>query len=99
MKKFKLAIGIALAVVWGAIFLVMPAHAFVNDGSSNVNHNGSMESKSIGNGEARGVANFTMSFSGSGTTKGDFDHGGMMQNIFGGQNKEATPYYYGNQAK
>jgi hypothetical protein len=90
MKNFIALASIAAGVV---AFTFGPAHAFVNDGSTSTNHNGSLESTTIGNGEARGVANFTMSFSGSGTTKGDFKNDGMMQNIFGGQSEE-RPYYY-----
>lgn len=96
MKNIKLAIGATLAVIWGAIFLVMPAHAFINDG--NTDHNGSAESQMNGNGEARGVANFTMSFSGSGTTKGDFSGNGMGQNIFGLDSQD-YPYYYAPNGK
>jgi hypothetical protein len=87
MKQIKMAIGVALAVIWGAVFLVMPAHAFIDDAQQN----GSMESKSTVDAEGRGVANFTMSFSGSATTKGNFDGQGMMQDIF---NADNTPYYY-----
>ena len=93
MSKIKTAIGVALAVVWGAIFLVLPAHAFVDDGTGSVNHNGSVESNGKANATGRGVATFGMNFSASANTTGDFDHNGMMQNIFGGQS-ESTPYYY-----
>jgi hypothetical protein len=34
-----------------------------------------------------------MNFSASANTTGDFDHNGMMQNIFGGQSED-RPYYY-----
>jgi hypothetical protein len=34
-----------------------------------------------------------MNFSASANTTGDFDHNGMMQDIFGG-NTESRPYYY-----
>ena len=88
MKNLKLIVGVALAVIWGAIFLVMPATAAE---STDVNGANSAESKATVDAEGRGVANFTMSFSGSATTKGNFDADGMMQNIFG---SESTPYYY-----
>lgn len=88
MKQIKLVIGIALAIVWGAIFLAMPAMA-----AENANHNGSAESKSDANVTGRGVATFGMNFSASANTTGDFNHNGMMQDIFGGRSEE-TPYYY-----
>lgn len=94
MSKIKTVIGVALAVVWGAIFLVLPAHAFVNDGTASTNHNGSVESKSTANATGRGVATFGMNFSASANTTGDFNNDGMMQNIFGG-NSDSRPYYYG----
>jgi len=90
MKNFKTIIGVALAVVWGAIFLVMPATAAEN---ANIDHNGSAEHKSTANATGRGVATFGMNFSASANTTGDFENNGMMQNIFGGQAKE-RPYYY-----
>ena len=88
MKNLKLIIGVALAVIWGAIFLVMPAAAAE---STDVNGANSAESKATVDAEGRGVANFTMSFSGSATTKGNFDGNGMMQNLFDSENR---PYYY-----
>jgi hypothetical protein len=93
MSKIKTVIGVALAVVWGAIFLVLPAYAFVDDGTASTNHNGSAESKSTANATGRGVATFGMNFSASANTTGDFDHNGMMQNIFGGQS-DSREYYY-----
>ena len=98
MKSIKLAIGATLAVIWGAIFLVMPAHAFMNDGATNGGNNGSVESTVKTDGEARGVANFTMSFSGSGTTKGNFKGDGMSQNIFS-VDADQYPYYYAPNGK
>ena len=93
MKNVKMIVGVALAIVWGAIFLVMPAHAFVNDGSTSTNHNGSAEHQAKSDVKGRGVATFGMNFSASANTTGDFDHNGMMQNIFGGQSED-RPYYY-----
>ena len=90
MKSIKMAIGVTLAVIWGAIFLAMPAMAVEN---GNINHNGSVESKSSANATGRGVATFGMNFSASANTTGDFKGDGMMQDIFGG-NSEDTPYYY-----
>ena len=91
MKNIKLAIGVTLAVIWGAIFLVMPAHAFIDNGAAN--HNGSAESRSTMDAKGRTVATFGMNFSASANTEADFDHSGMMQDIFGG-NADNTPYYY-----
>ena len=91
MKNLKMIVGVSLAVIWGAIFLVMPAHAFVDNGAAN--HNGSVESKSSANATGRGVATFGMNFSASANTTGDFNADGMMQDIFGGQS-DNTPYYY-----
>jgi hypothetical protein len=88
MKNLKLIIGVALAVTWGAIFLVMPATAAEK---TDLNGANSAESKATVDAEGRGVANFTMSFSGSATTKGNFDGNGMMQNLFDSENR---PYYY-----
>ena len=90
MKSIKMVIGVTLAIVWGVIFLAMPAMAAEK---ANVNHNGSAEHKSTANATGRGVATFGMNFSASANTTGDFDHNGMMQNIFGG-NTEDRPYYY-----
>ena len=90
MKQIKMAIGVTLAVIWGAIFLAMPAMAAEK---ANVNHNGSVESKSTANATGRGVATFGMNFSASANTTGDFKADGMMQDIFGG-NTEDRPYYY-----
>jgi hypothetical protein len=85
MKKL-----IALA----AIIASAQASAFMSDNAAtNGGHNGSVESKSTANATGRGVATFGMNFSASANTTGDFDHNGMMQNIFGG-NSESTPYYY-----
>ena len=88
MKNVKLIAGVVLAVIWGAIFLVMPATAAENVDVNNAN---SAESKATVDAEGRGVANFTMSFSGSATTKGNFDGEGMMQNLF---DSAKHPYYY-----
>ena len=93
MSKIKTVIGVALAVVWGAIFLVLPAHAFVNDGTASTNHNGSVESTSKANATGRGVATFGMNFSASANTTGDFKGDGMMQDIFS-VDSEQRPYYY-----
>ena len=90
MKNLKMIVGVALAVVWGAIFLVMPAAAADN---ADIRHNGSVESKSSANATGRGVATFGMNFSASANTTGDFNADGMMQDIFGG-NADNTPYYY-----
>lgn len=94
MKTLKMTIGVVLAVVWGAVFLVMPAYAFVDDGSFAQDGRNNGEAHVKGNAEGRGVANFTMSFSGSGTTKGDFDADGMTQNMFDNRTRSYRPYYY-----
>ena len=77
-----------------AIIASAQASAFMDDGTASTNHNGSVESTSKANATGRGVATFGMNFSASANTTGDFDHDGMMQNIFGG-NSDSRPYYYG----
>ena len=91
LNQFKRLIALAAIGVGIVFFALVPAHAAGN--GLDATNNGSVDSKSVVNGEARGTANFTMSFSGSGTTKGNFDHSGMMQNMFGAENKD-YPYYY-----
>ena len=76
-------------IALAALVASTQSFAFIDD--TNTNHNGSAESQAKVDAEGRGVANFTMSFSGSATTKGNMDADGMMQNIFG---SESTPYYY-----
>lgn len=76
-----------------AIIASAQASAFIENGTAAANHNGSVESKSTANATGRGVATFGMNFSASANTTGDFDHNGMMQDIFGGNSKN-TPYYY-----
>jgi hypothetical protein len=85
-KQFMALTLIAAGIIG---FTFGPAHAA--DTNVDTTANNSMDSRAKTNGEARGTANFTMSFSGSATTKGDFDHSGMMQNMFGAENR---PYYY-----
>lgn len=87
-----MALGVTLAVVWGAVFLVMPAHAFFNDTNTNGIAGGS--STVNGDAEGRGVATFSMNFSASSNMKGNFDADaeGDMQNMFSGEDKPA--YYY-----
>jgi hypothetical protein len=74
-----------------AILASTQSFAFIDDATAN--HNGSVESKSTANATGRGVATFGMNFSASANTTGDFDHNGMMQNIFGGESED-RPYYY-----
>ena len=90
MKNLKMAVGVTLAVIWGAIFLALPAAAAEN---AAVNHNGSAESKSSANATGRGVATFGMNFSASANTTGDFKGDGMMQDIFGGSSEDRGYYY------
>jgi len=73
-----------------AILASTQSFAFID---SAANQNGSAESKSTANATGRGVATFGMNFSASANTTGDFDHNGMMQNIFGGESED-RPYYY-----
>jgi len=73
-----------------AILASTQSFAFID---SAANQNGSAESKSTANAAGRGVATFGMNFSASANTTGDFDHNGMMQNIFGGESED-RPYYY-----
>jgi len=90
-NSIKKVIGISLAVVWGVVFLVMPSYAFMDD--TNGNHSGGADSKMTGNAEGRGVATFSMNFSASANTKGNFDADaeGSMQNMFAGEGRD---YYY-----
>lgn len=85
-------------IALGTVLLTFgPAHAFFNDNGDFVQdgrNNGQFNTK--GNGEARGTANFTMSFSGSGTTKGDFVADGATQNMFDNNTRSYRPYYYPN---
>ena len=90
MKNLIALTAIALGTV---VFTFGPAHAFVNDGSTSTNHNGSAEHTATANATGRGVATFGMNFSASANTTGDFKNDGMMQNIFGGQSED-RPYYY-----
>jgi hypothetical protein len=76
-----------------AILASTQSFAFIDDASSAVNHNGSVEHQAKSDVKGRGVATFSMNFSASANTTGDFDHNGMMQNIFGGQSED-RPYYY-----
>ena len=89
MKNLIAYSTIALSTV---LFTFGPAHAFFDDGNGNTA--GGASSTMNGDAEARGSANFTMSFSASGQTKGniDADGEGSMQNMFAGQNEPA--YYY-----
>jgi predicted lipoprotein with Yx(FWY)xxD motif len=90
MKNLKLIIGVALAVIWGAIFLVMPATAAEStdvNGANSADHQAKMDAK------GRSVATFGMNFSASSNVEGDFMHNGMVQNLFGGESKD-RPYYY-----
>lgn len=88
MKNFKMILGVFLAVVWGAVFLVLPAHA---DEAVRGSQNASAESSQQMNGKAKGRAGFSLSFDASGSTEGNMKGDGMMQDIF---NAENTPYYY-----
>ena len=64
-----MTIGVVLAVIWGAVFLVMPAHAFFAD---NNNHKSTGGASSTMNGDATGEAEgtFGMTFEGNGSTSG-----------------------------
>jgi len=75
------------------------AFAFINDGNGNTS--GGASSTMNGNAEGTGTANFTMSFSGSARTKGNFktDGEGDLQNMFTGNDYQYRPYYYPNQEK
>jgi len=76
-----------------AIVASAQSFAFIDDAASNVNHNGSVESKSTANATGRGVATFGMNFAAAANTTGDVKADGMMQDSFGG-NTESRPYYY-----
>jgi len=73
-----------------AVLASAQSFAFID---STANHNGSVESKSSMDAKGRTVATFGMNFSASANTEADFDHSGMMQDIFGGQSED-RPYYY-----
>jgi hypothetical protein len=79
--------------ILATLFVSTSAMAFFVD-DTNGNTSGGASSTMNGDAEARGVANFTMSFSGSGTTKGNFDADGegSMQNMFAGEDRPA--YYF-----
>ena len=88
----KTLIAYATITISTVLFTFGPAHAFMNDGFvTNGNNNAQFDSK--GDAEARGTANFTMSFSGSGTTKGNFDANGATQNLVDGRDVYRPPYY------
>ena len=65
-----------------------------NAEEATVNQNGG--ASSTGNAEGRGVANFTMSFSGSVTTKGNMDAEGSNQIMMDAEDKEAFDNYLRN---
>lgn len=73
-----------------ALIASTQAFAFIDE-NGKVDGNNSMESMAKGNAEGRGVATFSMNFSASANSKGDFVADGMGQNIFGSENR---PYYY-----
>jgi len=89
MKNLIAYSTIALSTV---LFTFGPAHAFMED--TNGNHSGGANGQMNGNAEGRGVATFSMNFSASANTKGNFDADGegSMQNMFTGQNEPV--YYY-----
>lgn len=91
MKNLIAYSTIALGTV---LFTFGPAHAYFVQDDTNVNHSGGMNGNAKGDAEARGTANFTMSFSGSATTKGNFiaDGDADMQNMFSGEDRPV--YYY-----
>ena len=70
------------------------AFAFMED--TNGNHSGGANGQMNGNAEGRGVATFSMNFSASANTKGNFDADGEsnMQNMFSGNDYRYRPYYY-----
>jgi hypothetical protein len=90
----KTLIAYATIAISTVLFTFGPAHAFMND--TNGNHSGGANAQMNGDAEARGTANFTMSFSGSATTKGNFDADAEsdMQNMFSGNDYKYRPYYY-----
>jgi hypothetical protein len=91
-NKMKTLIAYAVIATSAVLFTFGPAHAFMNDGFvTNGNNNAQFDSK--GDAEARGTANFTMSFSGSGTTKGNFNANGATQNLIDGRDVYRPPYY------
>ena len=80
-----------------AVLASTSSFAFIDDG--NGNHSGGASSTMNGNAEGRGVATFSMDFSASANSKGNFkaDGEGDMQNMFSGNDYPYRPYYYLNQ--
>ena len=90
MKKI-----IALALVLNAT----TAFAFFNDGQSAGNGAGNANGEVVGNGNAEGEANFSMSLTARGKTKGDFAGNGNTSghvNAQGDGRDVYRPPYYGN---
>jgi len=73
-----------------AVFASTSAFAFFENGSNAFVQDG--RGQAVGNGQAEGEANFSMSFTGRGKTKGDFigqAENGMNNRAYGYEN----PYY------
>jgi len=92
MKKI-----IALALALNAT----TAFAFFNEGQTMGNGAGSANGEVVGNGNAEGEANFSMSFTARGKTAGDFNgYGATAGNVNAqGDGRDVyRPPYYGNSA-
>lgn len=90
MKKI-----IALAVLLNTT----TAFAFFDNGQSAGHGAGNANSEVVGNGNAEGEANFSMSFTARGKTKGDFAGNGNTSgnvNVQGDGRDVYRPPYYGN---
>lgn len=85
MKTLKMSIAVVAMFIGAAIMLVMPASAkdLVDEGQVAGNAVQSGDGKVVGNADGEGEANFSMSFTARGKTKGNFDANG---NVNGQQN-------------
>ena len=90
----KTLIAYATIAISTVLFTFGPAHAFMDDGSFVQDGRNNGEAQMKGNAEGRGVATFSMNFSASANTKGNFDADGMTQNMFDNNTRSYRPYYY-----
>ena len=89
----KTLIAYATIAISTVLFTFGPAHAFMDDGSFVQDGRNNGEAQMKGNAEGRGVATFSMNFSASANTKGNFDADGMTQNLVDGRDVYRPPYY------
>jgi len=99
MNLIKKVVAVTALVIGATLMLVMPASAFFSDGQSAGNGAGNANGEVVGNGNAEGEANFSMSFSGRGKAKGDVaGNGNTSGNVTAqGDGRDVyRPPYYGN---